>query len=88
MAVGCWHGGWGMRLLSVRHCSCLSSDPFEEDSSSGAVHHDSSRASPACLPTCRREDGSIDTSAFKIIYVAPMKVRSGPFICCACMPVF
>lgn len=24
---------------------------------------------------CRREDGSIDTSAFKIIYVAPMKVR-------------
>ena len=23
--------------------------------------------------TCRREDGSIDTAAFKIIYVAPMK---------------
>ena len=22
---------------------------------------------------CRREDGSIDTAAFKIIYVAPMK---------------
>ena len=25
------------------------------------------------MPRCRREDGSIDTAAFKIIYVAPMK---------------
>lgn len=29
---------------------------------------------------CRHEDGSIDTSAFKIIYVAPMKV--GWAACC------
>ena len=28
---------------------------------------------------CRREDGSIDTSAFKIIYVAPMKASGEVF---------
>jgi len=29
------------------------------------------------LTACRREDGSIDKNAFKVVYVAPMKVRAG-----------